>query len=88
MIDFGLRKPAIEIPEREIRQLAQSWVNEPQMQKVALRIAAKCHVPPGVEFAEFRAELAILAAEQYLMGRATGRARIITPPQMPKVRGN
>lgn len=86
MIDFGLRKPAIEVPEREIRQLANSWVNEPGMQKVALRIARKCHVPPGPPFNEFRAELAILCAEQYLQGRATGRAHIIRVPELPKIR--
>lgn len=86
MVDFGIRPAAVSVPEREVRQLANAWVNEPQMQKVALRIAQKCHVPPGESFNELRAELAILAAEQYLQGRATGRARIITIPEMPKVR--
>lgn len=86
MVDFGIRPAAVSVPEREVRQLANAWVNEPQMQKVALRIAQKCHVPPGEPFNELRAELAILAAEQYLQGRATGRARIITVPEMPKVR--
>lgn len=86
MIDLGRLRQTVSIPEREIRQLAQAWVNEPQMQAVALRIAQKCHVPPGDPFNEFRAELAILCAEQYLQGRATGRARIITPPELPRVR--
>ena len=74
------------VPEREIQYLAQSWVNEPGMLRVAERIARLAHVPPGECYNRFRAELALLAAEQYLQGRATGRARIVTVPELPQVR--
>lgn len=84
MID--LRRPVAHVPEREIRQLANAWVNEPAMVKVAERIARLCHIDPGEPYRRFRAELAIVCAEQYLQGRETGRARIVTLPELPRIR--
>lgn len=86
MIDFGSLRKTPRVPEREVQELAQAWVNEPGMQAVALRIARLCHVPPGEPFNVFRGELAVLAAEQYLQGRATGRAGIVTLPELPRRR--
>lgn len=86
MIDLGKLRQTPKVSEREVQQLAQAWVNEPGMQAVALRIAKLCHVPPGEPFNTFRGELAVLAAEQYLQGRATGRARIVTLPELPRPR--
>lgn len=83
MIDLGKFRQTPKVSRREIEQLAQAWVNEPGMQRVALRIAHLCHVPPGKPFDTFRGELAVLAAEQYLQGRATGRAGVITLPELP-----
>lgn len=86
MIDIPRNHTSNPVSEREVQQLANAWVNEPGMQKVALRIAKRCHVPPGQPFNDFRSELAVLAAEQYLQGRATGRARIVRLPELPRVR--
>lgn len=85
MIDLGKLRQTPQVSRREIEQLAQAWVNEPGMQKVAIRIAHLCHVASGEPFNTLRGELAVLAAEQYLQGRATGRARIVTMPELPKV---
>lgn len=86
MIDFGQLRKTPRVAEREVQQLAQVWVNEPGMQAVALRIAKACSVPPGEPFNALRGELAVLAAEQYLQGRATGRAGVITLPELPRPR--
>ena len=86
MIDLGKLRRTPQVPRREIEQLANSWVNEPGMQQVAVRIAHLCSVPPGEPFDKLRGELAVLAAEQYLQGRATGRAGIITVPELPRPR--
>lgn len=85
MIDLGKFRQTPVVSRREIEQLAQSWVNEPGMTKVAVRIAHLCRVPPGEPFNTFRGELAVLAAEQYLQGRATGRAGITTLPELPRL---
>ena len=85
MLDYGHLLDRPSVPRREIEELAQSWINEPGMQKVAIRIAHLAHVPPGEPFNALRGELAVLAAEQYLQGRATGRARVITLPELPRI---
>ena len=85
MIDLGKLRQTPKVSRQEIEQLANAWVNEPGMQQIAVRIARLAHVPPGEPFNNFRGELAVLCAEQYLQGRATGRAGIITLPELPRL---
>lgn len=82
-MSISIPRESIHVPEREVRQYANSLVNEPAMVNVA-RIAAKAIGPLSQDgFNALRTHLAYAYAQGYLKGRATGRARIIVPPQLP-----